>query len=78
MLLGSGSDPDGDALSFSWAQVSGPTVLLFGANTAVATFTAPGLQSTTYLAFRLTVSDGRGGVATDDVKITVTNKQRGD
>ncbi len=41
VLAGSGSDPDGDAVSFAWTQVDGPTVSLSGANTATAYFTAP-------------------------------------
>jgi len=54
-LNGSGSySPDHDALNYSWTQISGPSVALSGANTAMATFTAVG--STSY-AFRLTVTD---------------------
>ena len=41
-LNGSGSsDPDGDALDYSWTQTSGPAVTLSGANTATPSFTAP-------------------------------------
>lgn len=66
------SDPDGDALTFSWAQIAGtPTVSLTGANTATPSFTAPMVSVNTNLTFRLTVNDGRGGTDTDDVVITV-------
>ena len=60
-LNGSGSySPDHDALSYSWTQVSGPSVALSGANTAIATFTAAG--STSY-GFRLTVTDQVSGLS---------------
>jgi uncharacterized repeat protein (TIGR02543 family) len=57
-LNGSGSyDPDNfpQSLTYSWAQCTGPTVTLTGANTANAVFTAP--EAGKYL-FRLMVSDG--------------------
>lgn len=66
------SDPDGDALSFSWVQIAGsPTVSLSGSSTATPSFTAPSVSAATPLTFRLTVNDGRGGTDTDDVVITV-------
>ena len=34
-------DPDGDPITYLWTQTSGPTVKLDGANTPIATFTAP-------------------------------------
>jgi hypothetical protein len=70
-LSGSGSDPDGDTLSFSWTQVLGPSVSLSGASSATATFTAPTVSSDMNLSFRLTVNDGRGGTASDDTVVTV-------
>ena len=52
-LNGSGSsDPLGEPLTYKWVQISGPTVTINSANTAVATFTAVAGQ--TY-SFRLTV-----------------------
>ena len=70
-LDGSGSsDPDtGDTLIYSWFQTSGTTVSLSDANAVQPTFTAPSSAAT--LEFRLTVTDGRGGAATDYVTITV-------
>ena len=59
-LNGSASnDPDGDTLSYQWAQVSGTTVTLANADSASATFTAPTVNSDTLLQFSLTVSDGK-------------------
>lgn len=53
------SDPDGDVISYSWIQISGPTVTLSDPNSATPGFTAPlvGAGGAT-LVFRLTVSDG--------------------
>ncbi|MBX3473353.1 MAG: S8 family serine peptidase [Planctomycetes bacterium] len=70
-LQGSGSDPDGDTLTFSWAQIGGPTVTLNNPGSANASFSAPQVSAPTALTFRLTVSDGRGGSATDTVVVTV-------
>jgi hypothetical protein len=57
-----------NATSFAWAQTSGPAVTLTGANTAVATFTAP--TTATTLGFQLT-AHGPNGSSTDDILITV-------
>lgn len=62
------SDPDGDALTFAWTQTAGTAVVLSGANTATATFTAPNAAET--LTFQLSVSDGALS-ATDSVDIGV-------
>jgi hypothetical protein len=67
-LDGSASyDPDGDPITFAWAQVSGPTVDLSGANTNKATFTAE--EGQTYM-FRLTVRDDHNGISTDRVTVS--------
>ena len=76
-LDGSGSsDPDGDTLTYSWAEtVAGPSltpsVTLIGPTTASPTFTAPAVNANASLTFTLTVSDGDLS-ATDTVTITVT------
>ncbi|MEM9599649.1 MAG: PKD domain-containing protein [Pseudomonadota bacterium] len=59
-LDGTGSsDPDGDTLTYSWAQLSGPSVTLSDATVAAPTFTAPtGMPTNQNLTFELTVSDG--------------------
>lgn len=64
------ADLDGDALTFAWHQVSGPTVSLAGATTAMPTFTGPSVTAATALVFELTVSDGQAS-ASDRVTITV-------
>lgn len=59
ILDGSNSyDPEGDPLTYSWTQISGPTVTLVPSNTVVSpSFTAPGAGSE--LIFELEVYDGR-------------------
>jgi hypothetical protein len=59
-LNGSGSySPDHEQLTYSWTQVSGPSVALSGANTVTATFTAAPGQS---YGFRLTVTGVSSGL----------------
>ena len=72
-LNGNGStDPDGDVLTYSWTQVSGPTATITDANTATPTVRGPSsTASPQMLEFELTVDDGRGGTSTDRVVITV-------
>jgi hypothetical protein len=55
-LQGTGSDPEGNTVTFSWTQVSGPTVTITGA--ATATPAISGLTNGNTYVFRLTVSDG--------------------
>ncbi|MFB3828094.1 MAG: OmpA family protein [Bryobacteraceae bacterium] len=58
VLNGSGSsDPEGDALTYQWTQISGPSVAISGANAAIAQFTAADGQA---YVFRLTVRDPGG------------------
>jgi subtilisin-like proprotein convertase family protein len=72
LLDGSASaDPEGDPLTFAWQQQSGPQVSLRDPGSAQAGLTAPEVKEETVLVFRLTVADGRGGSAQDDVAITV-------
>jgi hypothetical protein len=69
-LSGSGFDPDGDAVGFTWTQTAGTAVILSGASTANPRFVAPATAGV--LTFELTVSDGRGGIAVDSVNVAVT------
>ncbi len=70
-VTGTGSDPDGDPLSFSWTQSYGPAVTIVNANSASMSFVAPIVTVDTSLRFLLTVSDGRGGKGSNEVGIRV-------
>ncbi|MDE2663884.1 MAG: Ig-like domain-containing protein [Gemmatimonadota bacterium] len=74
-LSGSGTDPDGDPLTYRWTQRSGTSVTLSSSTVASPTFTAPEVTGNTALTFRLTVSDGSAS-DTDDVTITVRQVNR--
>lgn len=61
-------DPDLDPLEFLWEQVSGPTVLIEGADTDSPTFTAPDPGAGDGDAvFRLNVTDGAPGSDDEDL-----------
>jgi hypothetical protein len=72
-LDGSGShDPEGDALTYQWVQVSGPAVALSGMNTERASFT--GAEGQSY-GFRLLVKDPQGLQGVDTVSVTTSATQ---
>ena len=72
-LNGSGVDP-GDALTFAWTQVSGATVTINNADSALANFIAPdvAVNAPESLTFRLTVTDAAGLSDSDDIGVTVS------
>jgi hypothetical protein len=70
-LNGSGSDPEGAAISYQWSQIGGAAVTLNGGTTATPSFTAPGVETT--LTFQLITSDGVQSSAADTVDVIVTN-----
>ncbi len=58
-LSGAGSsDPDGDPITYSWIQQSGPPASVENAHTATPSFVAPLVAGGADLVFRLEVSDG--------------------
>ncbi|MDH4047416.1 MAG: choice-of-anchor B family protein [Gammaproteobacteria bacterium] len=71
----SSNDPNGDPLTFQWSQTGGPTVTISNANSAIAQFTAPTVQSDTLLQFRLAVQDSAG--LTDFTSTTVVVRATG-
>ncbi|HSR49201.1 MAG TPA: Ig-like domain-containing protein [Acidobacteriota bacterium] len=75
VLQGQVSDPDGDALSLNWTQLTGPAVNLQNSTQAQAFFVAPGLEQSRELTFQLTASDGKGGVAQDRAVVTVVRNR---
>lgn len=68
-LTGSGSDPDGDPLTYAWTQTAGATVVISSPTTADTLVTGLVLGSYT---FQLSVSDGHGGAADDTTQVVVT------
>ena len=74
MLSGAASsDPDGNALTFSWTQVGGPAVTLSGATSARPSFTAPLVgYFGALLTFQLAVRD-TGGLSSADIVVVRVN-----
>jgi hypothetical protein len=68
------SDPNGGALTYAWAQLSGTEVTLTGADSAAASFTAPEVDTDGgVLTFAVTVSDGTDSVTSSTVTVTVND-----
>lgn len=67
-LTGSGTDPEGQTLTYSWLKISGGTASI-QSPTSFKTVVS-NLQEGTY-TFRLTVKDSGGATDTDDVLVTV-------
>ena len=74
VLVGLGSDPDGDPLDFSWQQTGGTPVSLAEADTATATFKAPVGGAGSVLTFQLIVDDGKLESAPSEIRISVTTR----
>ena len=75
-LAGSGTDPEGGAISYAWVQTGYgglPLVTLTNATTAIATFVAPEVKVNSVLEFTLTVTDNYGATSTAITKVTVKN-----
>jgi hypothetical protein len=63
-------DIDKDQIKYSWIQIKGPSAKLDGANTSIATFTAPtNISADTILVFKLTVKDSKNASNTAIVKV---------
>jgi hypothetical protein len=69
-LTGSGSDIDGSIASYSWRQMSGPSVAGI-ANATAATLSLTNMKVGTYM-FSFQVKDNSGNTDTDYIKLTVT------
>lgn len=66
-LSGTGSDPDGTVVSYSWTKISGSGVIT---STNYPSTTVTSLTTGTS-TFRLAVTDDKGATATDDVQVIV-------
>jgi len=63
------SDQDGDALTYTWTQLSGTPVTLSNSTSAKASFAVAAVTSDQTLSFRLTVTDSKGLSSTADVQV---------
>jgi dienelactone hydrolase len=70
ILTGSGTDSDGTITSYSWTQISGPSVSTL-TNKLTSALTISGLSIGTYV-YSLQVKDNSGNTDTDYIKLTVT------
>jgi hypothetical protein len=66
------SDPEKDALSYSWRELSDSRVSLIDGDRAVAHFNVPAVAPATRLSFLLTVTDAAGNATTDQTFVTVS------
>ncbi|MBT5280212.1 MAG: hypothetical protein HOL71_04205, partial [Euryarchaeota archaeon] len=72
-LAGSGSDPEGESMTYAWTQSSGTTQTLSDATAAAPTFTTANTLTGSALVFSLVVTDASGlASAADTVTITIT------
>ena len=67
-ITGSGSDSDGEIVSWSWSRIGGLTVSLQNASSQTVRFTAPASEG--YTQLRLRVTDDDGATDYDDVVIS--------
>ncbi|MCM2680084.1 PKD domain-containing protein [Echinimonas agarilytica] len=72
-LNASASDDDGSIAAYQWTQTAGTTVLLSGATTASASFTAPDVTSPEDIVFTVDVTDNEGGTAQAQITVTIVN-----
>jgi len=71
---GSGDTAPGTIVSYAWSLISAGSVILTGANTATAGFSAPAITSSPMtLSFQLTVTDDGGASASATVDVNVTD-----
>ncbi|STO57987.1 glycosyl hydrolase family 18 protein [Grimontia hollisae] len=74
-LDGSASkDTDGQVVTYSWKQTSGPAVSLTGTNAASASADIPAVTVDTQFVFSLTVTDNEGATSVDTVVVNAKAK----
>jgi len=70
-LYGSGTDSDGSIESYSWSQTAGISVSFSEHTSNTLNFTAPMVETNSYLSFELTVTDNEGMTSTDSVVVII-------
>ncbi|QYK01955.1 PKD domain-containing protein [Shewanella psychrotolerans] len=71
-LYGTGSDEDGDIVSYHWSQISGSMVETSSTDITAVSFVTPSVDTEEVIVFELTVTDNEGATASDTVDITIT------
>lgn len=75
-LTATASDPNGDALTIAWSQVSGPSVDLNNSSGLTVSFQAPSVDDAVDVVLSLTVTDSRGTSASQNVTVTISDTTR--
>ena len=75
-LSATASDPNGDAMTYVWSQVSGPMVTLGSTSSLTTSFEAPNVNQATEIVLRLTVTDSRGMSSAQSVTVTIDDTGR--
>ena len=70
----SSSDPNGDALTYTWVQLAG-TPVSFSANAESISFEAPKVSKDETISFQLMVDDGKGNSDTTVASVSIVNKK---
>lgn len=68
-LTGSGTDPDGTIVGYSWTKIAGPSLFSIASPNSAQTAVTSLAQGT--YRFELRVTDDRGGIGRDTITITV-------
>ena len=70
------TDPDGDTLSYAWAQTPASPAGTFSSTTAASpTWTAPAVTGTQDFTLAVTVTDGKGASKQSSINVTVVGLQ---
>ncbi|MDP1829862.1 MAG: myxosortase-dependent M36 family metallopeptidase [Archangium sp.] len=70
-LVGGGTDPDGDPVTVTWTQLTGPAISITG-----STFVAPNVDADTNITLQMTVTDGRAVTMPLEQTVLVKNVNR--
>ncbi|MCR9077759.1 MAG: hypothetical protein NXH78_01560 [Hyphomonadaceae bacterium] len=75
-LNATASDPNGDAMTIAWSQVSGPMVTLSSTSNLTTSFQAPNVNDPIEIVLRITVTDAGGMSASADIAVSVDDTSR--
>lgn len=75
-LTATASDPNGDAVSAAWSQVSGPMITLSSTSDLSTSFQAPNVNEPKTVVLSLTVTDAGGMSTSSSVNISIEDTGR--